>query len=250
MDGDGSTLTHTNELPNSLRDLIIANPHIKWIMATGRSLDLLHRTPIAKYLTIDVPHILDGGSRLMYLDGTSLIDYFISQDELAVFFKVISPDAVNFIYYSPDGIHGYAFSNQDSFKQTLKLARNKVAFTNKIQEFANWMLDLPPTKILINTKQNIRLDGLYYHQNDNNIDITTHGVNKGSACWELINRLDLTPDEIVFVFNDKNDLPVLEHANLSSLTTIKVGDWLPQVTSTYSVESPHEVASILHQLIR
>ena len=249
MDGDGSTLTHTNELPNNLRDLILANQHIKWMMATGRSLDLLHKTPIAKYLTADVPHIVDGGSRLMHLDGTSLVDHFLSDDELKLFFKIVSPAAVNFIYYSPDGINGYVFSSQENFKQTFVFDGDKVNFTDTIEEFASWTTSQPPTKILINTKQNINLDGLYYHQNGNNIDITAHGVNKGSACWELINRLNLMPHEVAFVFNDKNDLPVIEHPGLSGLVTIKVGDWLPQIPSMYSVDSPHDVALVIQQLI-
>ena len=81
MDGDGSSITHDGILPDSLRDLMVANPHINWIMATGRSLDLLRHLPIINYLSPDIPHILDGGSRLNKITGESLQDFFISPEE-------------------------------------------------------------------------------------------------------------------------------------------------------------------------
>lgn len=249
MDGDGSTITHTNELPDSLRDLILGNPQIKWIMATGRSLDLLRQTPIAKYLTNDVPHIVDGGSKLMLLNGQSLAEHLLEPEELELLFSQIKADDLNFLYYSPDGIIGKAFVANASLQRKFKFTGIDIQFTHSINEFSEWAFHSRPSKILINAKSSIALDGLYYHQNDNNIDVTTHGIDKGTGCVELLKLLNLSPSEAVFIFNDKNDLPIVEHKDLVGLTTIKVGAWLPHIKATFSVNSPHEVADIVKQLI-
>ncbi|MCE3267766.1 MAG: hypothetical protein K0R49_18 [Burkholderiales bacterium] len=249
MDGDGSTITHKNELPDSLRDLMLKNVHIKWIMATGRSLDLLHKTPIAKYLSNDVPHIVDGGSRLMYLDGVNEASKFISNDELKLFHSLINDEDINFIYYSPDGINGFCYSLDKSIQEDIKFSGDNVSFTQKYKKFEDWTFRFPPAKIFVNTKRDIRLDGLYYNINENNVDITARDVNKGSACVELLNILELDQSEVAFVFNDKNDLPIVEHTNLTKLIKIKVGDALPEILSDFSVASPHNVAEIVKLLL-
>jgi len=247
MDGDGSTLVHkTTELPDNLRDLMLSNRHIKWIMATGRSLDLLKRTPIADYLSTDVPHILDGGSRLMYLDGVDVYSHFIKLEVLKHFFSIVKLDAINYLYYSPDGISAYAYTLSDSFR----FDGDNVNITRNIDEFANWTYNEPPTKLLVNAHADLTFDGLHYYKNDDNIDITAEGVNKGSACVDLLTRLEIKPHEAAFVFNDKNDLPVIEHSALSDLITIKVGGWLPQVKPSFSVSNPYEVADILSKLVK
>jgi hydroxymethylpyrimidine pyrophosphatase-like HAD family hydrolase len=252
MDGDGSSLTSDVCLPDNLRDLMLKHTHIKWIMATGRSLDLLKHTPIVDYLSVDVPHVLDGGSRIMYLNGTSELDYFITDAELEKLHNILKSgqlEAINFIYYSPDGINGYAFSNYKKFEESVKLMKN-VTVTNEIALFKDWTKKYKPTKILLNVKDVIELGGLYWHGNDNNIDITAHGVNKGLAVFELIKRLKINQQDVAFVFNDKNDLPVLDHPDLQEITTVKVGHALPEINANYHVDTPFDVANVLVQLIQ
>lgn len=103
MDGDGSTITSDNIVPDNLISLITSNSQIKWIMATGRSLDLLKKTPIFKYLSADVLHIVDGGSRLMYLDSSCKTKHLMNKEYLDTLFNKLQLDKVNFLYYSPDG---------------------------------------------------------------------------------------------------------------------------------------------------
>lgn len=90
MDGDGSTLTHDGIFPENLKKLIQLNQQTKWIMATGRSLDLLERTPIVPFLSQDIPHVLDGGSRIMMLSGEIVKEYPLSHHELNVFFWTVT----------------------------------------------------------------------------------------------------------------------------------------------------------------
>jgi hypothetical protein len=64
-----------------------------------------------------------------------------------------------------------------------------------------------------------------------------------------LEHLRISPAEAVFVFNDRNDLPLVEHPLLAAITKIKVGDYLPDVVADYSVATPYEVAAVLKQLI-
>lgn len=248
MDGDGSSLTAANELPGSLRDTILSYPHLQWIMATGRSLDLLKQTPICPFLTQNVPHILDGGASLMYLDGRKQVHHDLSGAELRLLFAQIRPEDINFLYFSRDGVQGFAYAEGTNAREKFGYRSEHVTFTNRLEEFAGWTFQLTPTKILLNTKGQPRLDGLSHHRNGDYIDITPQGVNKGSACAELMEALGLEVQSTAFVFNDRNDMPVLEHEALAGLITIKVGPLLPKVLSCFSVASPDEVAEIIRAL--
>lgn len=250
MDGDGSTLTHDGKLPENLKQLIQNNSQLKWIMATGRSLDLLKRTPIAEHLSKDTFHICDGGSCLIYLDGTIKTKHAIEPHELELLFTKIDLDKTSFIYFSPDGIHGYAYSIDIFLRQRFSsLGLTNIVLTESITEFKKLAFELQPSKILLNITEEFNLSGIHYHRNENNIDITKEGINKGSACIELLTELNLHPHECVFVFNDKNDLPLVEHPNLQEITTIKVGNFLPDTQSDYHVSTPHDVAAIIQKLI-
>ena len=249
MDGDGSTITHDNFVPNNLKNIITDKSHIKWIMATGRSLELLKKTPIFDYLSTNVLHIVDGGSRLMYLDGTCKTTHLMNSKYLDRLFSKLQLNETNFLYYSPDGKISYAYSPDINFSKTFKFHDEYVNYTNELQEFESWVYKYPPSKILLNVKDNFDLEGLYYHQNENNFDITDNNINKGSACVDLLKRMNLLPHEVVFIFNDKNDLPITEHPLLGEIVKIKVGNSLPNTYSQFHVETPYEVANILEKIL-
>ena len=248
MDGDGSTITHDKKFPDNLRELMIANPQIKWIMATGRSLDFLRLLPIVEYLTPNIPHILDGGSRLNHLDGSVYQDFFITPSEIELFFQQLNINQVDFLYYYLDEEHSFFYS------QTIETWINYLTFstakiTSEITQFKEWCHQFPPTKIFLRVKEQIVLNGLTWHQNDNNIDLTAKDISKGSACVNLLKHLRLKPSQVAFVFNDRNDLPLVEHPELQEITKIKVGDYLPQIKAEYNVSTPYDVAEVLAKLI-
>lgn len=248
MDGDGSTITADHKLPDNLRDLIIANPQTKWIMATGRSLDLLSHLPIIDYLSKDVPHILDGGSRLMNVDGTSIIDFIISSDELECFFAQLNPAKIDFLYYSLD--HNNSFLYSQNLDHWGKLAVfEKVNKCDNLAEYRVTTKKSPPTKIFMRVNEFFELKNVTWHNNDQNIDFTAHGVNKGSTCCKLLELLNLSANEVAFVFNDRNDLPLVEHPELQQITKIMVGDYLPEIKADYHVDTPYDVAEVLAKLI-
>lgn len=248
MDGDGSSITHDGILPDSLRDLMVANPHINWIMATGRSLDLLRHLPIINYLSPDIPHILDGGSRLNKITGESLQDFFISPEEIECFFAQLDLSQIDFLYYYLDEQHSYLFSQQLELWQERPMFINSIKFDD-INKYKQVTLDNPPTKVFMRVKEYFELQNLTWHNNEKNIDFTAHGVDKGSSCLKLLETLQLKPHEVAFVFNDRNDLPLVLHPELQQITTIKVGDYLPEVKSAYHVETPYDVADVLKTLI-
>jgi hydroxymethylpyrimidine pyrophosphatase-like HAD family hydrolase len=249
MDGDGSTLTKNNLLPANLKEMICQNSQIKWIMATGRSLELLKKTPIYDCLSSGVPHIVDGGSCLMFLNGECKMRHLINLKSIELLFNKLILEKTNFVYYSHDGENSYAYSRVQNFQDTFKFHDEKVSYTSSITQFREWINDYPPSKILLNVTDHFDLSGLYYHQNENNFDITEQNINKGSACVELLNELGLLPSEVAFVFNDRNDLPIVEHLHLQDITKIKVGDYLPEVVADYNVKTPYDVVPILQQLI-
>lgn len=249
MDGDGSTITHDNQLPDNLRQLILANPQIKWMMATGRSMDLLQATPIHQYLSNDVFHIVDGGSCLMYKDGRIHQQYKLLDSEIDLLFSKLQLDKVNYLYYSPDGKRGFAYTKHDFIATRLAQISDFVSLTEDINQFREWLRQFPTGKVLLNVREQFDLSGLYYHQNENNFDFTTRGVNKGSAFADMLNLMDLLASETLFVFNDKNDLPIIEHPDLQAVVKIKVGDYLPDVLADYHVATPHDVADIIEKLI-
>lgn len=247
MDGDGSTLTKDNELPDNLKNLILANPNVNWIMATGRSLDLLKMTPIFPCLSTKLPHILDGGGKIMHLDGAVVQDNLISLEDLELFYQLLKLDYVNFLYYSPDGKKRYGYSQEQNMLN--RFAQNGIISTNHILEFKQWTFSIRPSKLLMNIKEVFDLGSLHYHQNDHNIDITARGADKGSAGVYLLNYLELSPENVAFVFNDNNDLPLVLHPELLSITKIKVGGLLPSVVADYMVDSPFEVAEALENIV-
>lgn len=249
MDGDGSTLTKDNRLPPNLKEMMCQNPKIKWIMATGRSLELLKKTPIYDYLSADVPHIIDGGSCLMFLNGECKTRHLIGLESIDLLFSKLILEKTNFIYYSPDGENGYTYSTEKNFQDTFKFHGETVCYTTNIEQFHEWISSYPPSKILLNVKEMFNLNGLYYHQNENNFDITEQNINKGSGCVELLEDLNILPNEAAFIFNDGNDLPIVEHPHLRDITKIKVGNYLPGVIANYSVNTPYDVVSILQRLI-
>ena len=61
--------------------------------------------------------------------------------------------------------------------------------------------------------------------------------------------LNLHPSEVAFVFNDRNDLPLVEHPELNEIVKIKVGDYLPDTPAEFHVATPYDVADVLQQLI-
>lgn len=249
MDGDGSTITHDNQLPDSLKELILSKTSIKWMMATGRSMDLLKVTPIHQYLSDDIFHIVDGGSCLMYKNGRIQEREYLQPNEIDLLFSKLILELVNFLYYSPDGIRGFCYTTNNDVMSKLSNLIEQVTFTNEINQFRNWLSEFATGKILLNVTEEFDLSGLYYHQNENNFDFTTNGVNKGTAFVKMLDLLGVHAAETIFIFNDKNDLPIIEHEQLQDVIKIKVGNYLPMVNADYHVDTPYDVAGILRTLI-
>ena len=248
MDGDGSTITHDGVVPENLQQLIRANPQIKWVMATGRSLDLLHRTPIVPFLSQEVPHIVDGGSRLMKISGEVVHEQRISASELQIFFQQLPLNKILFLYYFLDDAKRYFYA-PDLAQWNHHTLFATATQTADIEEFKSYTAANPPAKIFVRVSEQIHLHSVHWNQNELNIDLTAHGVNKGSACRHLLDLLDLTPADVAFVFNDKNDLPVLLHHELQDIVKIKVGNYLPEVVADFAVSTPYEVADVLAKLL-
>ncbi len=251
MDGDGSTLTSQSELPENLLKLILEHEHINWIMATGRSLDLLKLTPIFPHLSSNVPHIVSGGAKIMKLDGTVIKEHNLSDAELEIFFNNLKLDAIDFLYYSPDGIKQYGFSQDQNILN--KFGGHKIVTIDSIQQFKLLVYNIRPSNLLVRVNDRFNPEDfslLNYNRNENNIDLTPYGINKGSACLYLLDHLSLKPENVLFIFNDYNDLPLVEKPELENIIKLKVGDRLPHIIADYKVNTPFDVADILSEIIK
>lgn len=249
MDGDGSTITHDNKLPDNLRDLICANQQLKWIMATGRSMDLLKVTPIYDYLSDDIYHIVDGGSCLMYKSGDIHKQHLLIDEEIDALFSKLRLESTNWLYHSPDGKKAFVYTNQDKLKEKAHNISNFVTVTDSILEYRDYLRKFPTGKIFLNVSEEFDLSGIHYQRNENNFDITRHGIHKGSAFIDMLIDLGLDASETVFIFNDSNDLPIVNHHELSKVIKIKVGNYLPDISADYHVATPYDVADILNDII-
>jgi hydroxymethylpyrimidine pyrophosphatase-like HAD family hydrolase len=91
---------------------------------------------------------------------------------------------------------------------------------------------------------------LHYNRNENNIDVTPYGIDKGSACLYLLDYLSLKSENVIFIFNDYNDLPLVEKPELDKILKFKVGDRLPHIIADYAVNTPFDVAGVLSKIIK
>lgn len=146
-------------------------------------------------------------------------------------------------------MRGFAYSKNLEIVNSLIKKFNKVQITADINQFREWIEYYPTGKISLNVKHEYDLSELYYFQNENYFYFTSYGVNKGSAFVEMLNLLNIDAREVAFVFNDKNDLPIINHQQLQDVIKIKVGDYLPEVESDYHVATFYDVADILGNLI-
>lgn len=246
MDKDGSTIVAPNILPKNLAGLMKRHAGIHWIMATGRSFCNVLKSPMAKILPLKSLHIVEGGARIMNLNGECAVCNPLTSHELEHFFEIVPLEHLHYLFYAVDDVGGFVYSTEiDAWQDKLAILRA----TDDLSEFREWFKEVHPAKLSVRVKQDIELPGLNWTQNDNYIDVTAEGIHKGSAIVDMLKILDIHPAEAVFVFNDFNDLPVINHPALSKLVTIKVGDLLPEVTASYHVATPFEVAEILEQLL-
>lgn len=248
MDGDGSTLDHNGSCPDSLQKFFIQNKeNYLFAMATGRSLDLLRRTEIIPFLTSNIPHIVDGGSKLMYLDEKVLFEEKLTIEEINLLEAQINQDNAIFMYSSINTENRVFYASDLSIWSSHSLF-DSATKTDSLVKFFAYLRENLPSKIFIKVKKQFVLKNINTNINELNIDVTHHCVDKGSACVKLLEFLNLAPHEVLFIFNDKNDLPIINHPKLKDIKKLKVGKYLPEVKADYFATSPQYVAEILQQI--
>ncbi len=110
MDGDGSTLDQNGFMDSRLKNLIISRPDLKWVMATGRCMNLLRETDIFQFLSEETPHIVSGGAEIKYKNGDLMSEALLSHHDISTLFKLLKMnDVYNFIHFSKNGCN-YFFS--------------------------------------------------------------------------------------------------------------------------------------------
>lgn len=245
MDLDGSTLADKNVLPTELRALIQQHPQINWIITTGRSYPNFIRAPFKGLLPDDSLHIIEGGARIVQLDGTLLNEFGIQATELQHLFSIIDLSAIDYMYFCSPLLHGNAWYRHNDVIDKFNLPASNYTFN--FEEFKAMAYELNPGKVSLYRNQEFELVGLNYHSTGNNIDITTAQINKGSGCNLLLERLNIDASHALFIFNDFNDLPLINA--VPEIKKLKVGTLMPEISADYYAATPDDVAAVLRQLL-
>ena len=246
MDKDGSTIIAPNILPENLANLMRERSDIHWIMATGRSYCNVLKSPMVDILPKHSLHIVEGGARVMDLANNCVTCNPLTNSELEHFFEIVPLEHLHYLFYAVDDVGGYVYSTEiDAWQDKLAILRA----TDDLDKFRGWFKEVHPAKLSVRVKRDIELPGLNWTQNDTYIDVTTKGVHKGSAVADMLKVLNIEPSEAIFVFNDFNDLPVINHPLLQDMLMLKVGDLMPELDVDYTVATPYDVASALRGLI-
>ncbi|MCX5774719.1 MAG: HAD-IIB family hydrolase [Fusobacteria bacterium] len=248
MDIDGTIFTIDRKFPENLSELIKIHPEINWLITSGRSLDLVRILPFASLVSQSLPHVLDGGSKLEYINGTIYDSVFLTTEELDTLFNQLSEDIVEFIYSASSLDNRILFAEKpEKFNFNQEFASVKI--TNNFDEFQAWCYQIPPSKIFVHSTYKLDLKNLHFFQNECHFDVTHMGVDKGSGAKKLFTKFSLKPEETIMLFNDFNDLPLVESPFFHKSLKIKVGELLPNTPSDFTANTPYDVADILKSLI-
>jgi hydroxymethylpyrimidine pyrophosphatase-like HAD family hydrolase len=246
MDLDGSTITEQGELPPDLRDLIGANQTVNWVIVTGRGYASASKTPIASAVSASTPHVFDGGATIMDLSGRLHKQSCLSQDELDAFFASIDTTQSDYIYAGVDAGGGLCWFAPDYTSRSIPTLKH----TGDILEYQTWLRGREISKISVRQRTGGKVVLQVHHAiNGNNIDVTAVGVDKAFGARDILRMLGGRPERAAFIFNDENDLALVRAPFFEAMTTIKVGDLLPDVDADICVPSPYDVTKALGPLL-
>ncbi len=249
MDIDGSIFTSDRIFPENLALLMQAHPEINWILATGRSLDLVKILPFASYISQTLPHVLDGGSKLEYIDGRVLEKELLTLEELDTLFEQLSEEKIEFIYSASDLDNRILYAEHVE-KFNFNKDFDSVKVTYNFMEFQAWCYQRHPSKIFVHSKYKLDIKNLHFFQNECHFDVTHKGVDKGSGAEKLFSHFLLDPKNTVIIFNDFNDMPLVNSHFFKNSIKLKVGELLPEVKAEFCAKTPYEVADVLDSLLQ
>ncbi len=245
MDLDGSTLIEKNIIPANLRNLILQHSEINWIITTGRSYPSMIRAPFAEILPSDSIHITEGGARLSSLAGKLFKEFLLQPHEINEFFQTIELDQIDYVYYCHIVNEGQGWFRDVKIEQQFHLPLKRKTYD--FNEFKLWTQQTTPAKLaLYRNTEELSLGKLNWNFNNNYVDVTTSGVNKGSAAITMLEHLGHSAQEAIFIFNDYNDLPLINA--LPTIKKLKVGSLLTNIEADYQVATPEQVADVLKLL--
>lgn len=247
MDIDGSILVD-RQIPLELSKLISKTKSLYWIVNSGRNFNNIGKTSIVEYINPETPQIIESGSKIVNFNKYIYRRHILQSSEIDNLFRQLNSDIlknINYIFFTIGLEHGVVYSPKRNFRVTVPYSK----LATDLNQFKNLIYKNSVTKITINSDEPLNLIKLNCHLNGFNTDITTAGVDKGSAYIEVLNFLKLTPQETLFIFNDNNDLPVVNHNKLKGITLLKVGNRLPEIEAHHYVSDPKYVTQILKEIL-
>ncbi|MEQ4922299.1 sugar-phosphatase [Proteus hauseri] len=226
IDLDGTLLNKQHEITPAVKDAVLrakeAGVHI--VLASGRSFNGI--SPYLKALNLDKADcycISNNGSQIHQADSGEVIiedllnfeDYLYFENlsrEIGVHFHVLND---NKIYTS--NLHISHFTCQEAFLSWTPLYYRPVNEMQSDMRFSKFMIADAPTVLdsaiqylptNIYQQYSILRSAPYF------IEILNTNVNKGSAVQKIAEHLKITPEKIMCIGDQENDLAMLKYAAL------------------------------------
>lgn len=241
MDLDGSTPIDSITVARSLVDLIQHNPDVHWVMVTGRSYASAIATEYGKLLCGNSLHVFDGGAMIATLEGLVLHRSVMSKSDIERLHVHLQADFGSYVFGSSGTGSGFVCSTDTSieFPQVSR-------FTESLSTFMHWALSESVQKISVSGIDPAGIpEQLNHCKSGPVLDFLPPGISKASGVQNVLSMLAIRPQEAAFVFNDQNDLAVIEDPSLRGIYLIKVGEELPQIPAHARVNTPNDVSTLL-----
>jgi hydroxymethylpyrimidine pyrophosphatase-like HAD family hydrolase len=241
MDLDGSTLTHDGKVPGALALLIQRNPHVHWIMVTGRSFAGAIATAFGSLLPKDSFHVFDGGAMIATLHGKIMYRRALPKLDVIKLSASLYLHPWEYVFGSHGTDPGFVCCRDPCTKLP-----PSVRSTENLSTFLCWVFAEGVQKLSVQGMDTAGIpDQINHYSNGKIIDFLPPEVNKASGVQHILSLLSVIPEDTAFVFDDKNDLPVIGSSALRGMYRIKVGDKLPTVAAHATVRDATVVASAL-----
>lgn len=199
-----------------------------------------------KFLSEEIPLILENGSRLVWFNGNVLLERQLSEEEIEFLIETIDRqlDLVDFVSFFPRPLEKANFLLWSEVGKRLARGAFVGRKTTDPDKFYRWLREQPvPTHVLVRSSQGISLAGLQAAPGGYFSNITTQGVDKALGVRVILNILGIAPHEAVYAGNDANDRSVFTSPLLAEMKKIVVGNSpaLMDIEADFRVSDPSQL---------
>jgi len=202
---------------------------------------------------VETPHIFDNGALITNFRGDIIAAHTLTskdQETILNYLENVHRNGLQFDYIFagiyPDTAHVWCPNSM--------LLRNfpSICIHECYDSFREFIQSLNILKISVKPAGTGALDfpkSLNVEQQKNSYDIVHPQASKGNAIHTVQNILQISPNQMAFICDDRNDISALCHPELSDMLVIQVGDKIREERYDMRVESPEEVGNVLAKVL-